>query len=681
MRWPNLWGVMVCLLFLSYSVVACEEFGYMIADNGNVLSCVDGEWMNGGSVIGDVIEHRCEYFDVSAWPHTQEFWQPQYINYSNNRNVSEVIDLCLYSKNPLRGSVFRWANLTRDGSPVMGWQNFTEFCEGEQGVNYGFINATHGYCNKTYQMGNDSGIFVSAGDVYQVDNFQVVDDGVWFQWQEWSIIGFEQEYYMGWRDVTSALETFQFANHYLACARNMSYNPLENKQFKIVPKPWKMGYNNNLKYGLFAKRSNDTLGDALIKDHYCFVDPWVYSDFFFRLPINVTNGGGSLINNQQVRLEINTSDLILNGKMNTDCSDIRFTNSTDDEIYFYVDEFERPCNDARGTWIWVKVPRLPGYWNNETLYMYFGNFHANSLSNGAGVFLFFDDFPGTEVNSSHWDIVGSSLDLIEIDANGDLHIQENGASLSSLETNSTIGFAINDKVNHFFGYTTTGNSVQFDNWGGNIGAYYSNKAARWQTHDGLLGTIGNPNGIDYTIPANFETVCINPGGIVTIFFYNHTLNDTLGACDTTIVPLTVGAKGGKEVWAKRVYVRKWNPYYDDKGGFSYVNYSFVEGSRTCVRVHSAGDEFYDIKACDLNSSNEWDCTVYQPYDPICINPNQDLLLEIVPEDFNLTSARGNWAFNSFYKFSFWFTVIGLFVTMGILWLIGWMFIRSLKIRF
>jgi len=59
----------------------------------------------------------------------------------------------------------------------------------------------------------------------------------------------------------------------------------------------------------------------------------IYVDGFsfkYRIPINITENSGNNLTDYQVLLIINTQQLISQGKMRSDCSDIRFTyyNST-----------------------------------------------------------------------------------------------------------------------------------------------------------------------------------------------------------------------------------------------------------------------------------------------------------------------------------------------------------------
>ena len=114
---------------------------------------------------------------------------------------------------------------------------------------------------------------------------------------------------------------------------------------------------------------------------------WWNSSWQYRRPITITEQSGSTLTDYQVKLTIDTANLISEGKMNSDCSDIRFTDENDNEIPYWI---ENGCNSAN-TIIWVKVPNIPAN-GQTTIYMYYGNPDATSESNGDEVFIFWDDF-------------------------------------------------------------------------------------------------------------------------------------------------------------------------------------------------------------------------------------------------------------------------------------------------
>jgi hypothetical protein len=84
-------------------------------------------------------------------------------------------------------------------------------------------------------------------------------------------------------------------------------------------------------------------------------------------------------------------------KARPDFGDIRFTDSSGKVLSYWIEEIG--SNYAR---FWVKIPNIPTSPDSTTIYMYYGNPDATSVSNGENTFLLFDDFPGTSLDTSKW---------------------------------------------------------------------------------------------------------------------------------------------------------------------------------------------------------------------------------------------------------------------------------------
>ncbi|MEM5820645.1 MAG: DUF2341 domain-containing protein [Candidatus Aenigmatarchaeota archaeon] len=112
-----------------------------------------------------------------------------------------------------------------------------------------------------------------------------------------------------------------------------------------------------------------------------------YGDFNYRIPITITERSGNTLIDYQVLVVINTQNLISQGKMRNDCGDIRFTDSDGKTLLNYWIE-PNTCN-TENTRIWVKVPYIPAS-STKTIYLYYGNPEATSLSNGTATFIAFD---------------------------------------------------------------------------------------------------------------------------------------------------------------------------------------------------------------------------------------------------------------------------------------------------
>ena len=107
----------------------------------------------------------------------------------------------------------------------------------------------------------------------------------------------------------------------------------------------------------------------------------------YRKPITIDNSrNANTLTDYQVLVTLDTRSLISQGKMRSDCGDIRFTDSDGSTLLSYW--IESGCNSAN-TKIWVKVPNIPAS-STKTIYVYYGNPSATSLSNGINTFLAFD---------------------------------------------------------------------------------------------------------------------------------------------------------------------------------------------------------------------------------------------------------------------------------------------------
>ncbi|RDD52553.1 DUF2341 domain-containing protein [Nanoarchaeota archaeon NZ13-N] len=131
---------------------------------------------------------------------------------------------------------------------------------------------------------------------------------------------------------------------------------------------------------------------------------WWDTNWKYRVPITIKENSGSNLTNYQVNITINTQALISAGKMRADCGDIRLTylypNGTEVEIPYWIES--NTCN-TQNTKIWVKVPSIPAN-GQVTIYMYYGNPSATSLSDPKNVFYFYEDWESGSVNNTIWTV-------------------------------------------------------------------------------------------------------------------------------------------------------------------------------------------------------------------------------------------------------------------------------------
>lgn len=114
------------------------------------------------------------------------------------------------------------------------------------------------------------------------------------------------------------------------------------------------------------------------------IDPWL-NGFNYRKEITISSG--SALTYYPVKVSTDTSTLVSNSKLQSDCDDLRFTSS---DGYTAIDYWiESGCNTGT-TVVWVEVPSVAS--GSTTIYMYYGNSAASVASNGANTFEVFADF-------------------------------------------------------------------------------------------------------------------------------------------------------------------------------------------------------------------------------------------------------------------------------------------------
>ena len=181
---------------------------------------------------------------------------------------------------------------------------------------------------------------------------------------------------------------------------------------------------------------------------------WWNSSWPFRKNISVFNSAGDLTN-YQVKLNINMSDAYKNNQINDNCSNIKFTyyNASSDseyEIPYWIQNCS--VNTTGSLMVWVRVPYLKNN-INTTIYAYFGNSNAESVSNGSAVFEFFDDFNENNLDSNVWSVSSSDYSL----NNSVLRLNTGAVGLQgALSFNLEDGYAVDARI--LFDGTSSGYS-------------------------------------------------------------------------------------------------------------------------------------------------------------------------------------------------------------------------------
>jgi hypothetical protein len=149
------------------------------------------------------------------------------------------------------------------------------------------------------------------------------------------------------------------------------------------------------------------------------------------ITINNTQNSNSLTD-YQVKIVMDTASLISAGKLKADGSDLRFTDSDGSTLLSYwIQEGINTTN----TIIWIKVPSIPAS-STKTIYVYYGNSQASSLSNGTATFLTFDNFDDetiTDWTASMSDVsISESGGLQKLSLSSDIYDKGSGAYRSTI---------------------------------------------------------------------------------------------------------------------------------------------------------------------------------------------------------------------------------------------------------
>ncbi len=94
---------------------------------------------------------------------------------------------------------------------------------------------------------------------------------------------------------------------------------------------------------------------------------WFNDNWMYRQRVDITNSG-SAQTDFQVQLTVDTAALITEGKIQSDCDDIRITDINGRVLDYWI---EPSTCDNSSTKIWTKAPSIPT--SGATLYVYYGN--------------------------------------------------------------------------------------------------------------------------------------------------------------------------------------------------------------------------------------------------------------------------------------------------------------------
>lgn len=106
-------------------------------------------------------------------------------------------------------------------------------------------------------------------------------------------------------------------------------------------------------------------------------------------------------------------------------ADVRFMDADGAELAYWIESWDYANRSAR---VWVNVTNLPT--SVSSMRMWYGNPNATSSSNGDATFEFFDDYEGTSLNLTKWDVKAGANYLL---SNGVIKIAGNSWGYYALD--------------------------------------------------------------------------------------------------------------------------------------------------------------------------------------------------------------------------------------------------------
>ena len=98
---------------------------------------------------------------------------------------------------------------------------------------------------------------------------------------------------------------------------------------------------------------------------------WMSSSWAYRREVEIENTGESELTDEDILIEIDTATLVTAGKIESDCDDLRVTDSDETTAIDYW--IEGGC-DTSTTRVWIQIPSLPA--DGKTVYFYYGKASA-----------------------------------------------------------------------------------------------------------------------------------------------------------------------------------------------------------------------------------------------------------------------------------------------------------------
>ncbi len=392
---------------------------------------------------------------------------------------------------------------------------------------------------------------------------------------------------------------------------------------------------------------------------------WWNTSWGKRVQRNVNNASVALTDYQLKNTTTYDSD------MNANFSDLRFTNDTGTLIPYWIES----KTDSSTAEIWLKIPSISTT-TGATVWMYYNNSAANSVSSISDTFVFGDDFPSSSIDLTKWDgdtgsvSVSSGIATLVCSGIQYVHSDSSFAPDTILEARNKIPYTVwaswgmrlapqqmtqyMDGTNNWFSAADSGTSEISTNW--DTTNIYTRKKFIWADSANSVSFFENdiertnsPLTVGANIPDESLNVVMGRGAGVTIytdwiFLRKYTATEPTWAADcaeetvsladlsitgyapTTPITLELGTAQTFNVTTNITSSCKW-----------YINGSLKQTNTTGATEHSYTNTSLEagywnftavVNTTTENASQTWWVTV-------CEAPS------IPPDPTTLSSTTGN----------------------------------------
>ncbi|MFP4524439.1 MAG: DUF2341 domain-containing protein, partial [Candidatus Woesearchaeota archaeon] len=154
----------------------------------------------------------------------------------------------------------------------------------------------------------------------------------------------------------------------------------------------------------------------------------------YKKPITITENSNATLEEYQVPLRIDTATLIAQGKMESDCSDLRIGDETSGHYDYYLDDYTTACGE-NDTLVWAKIPELQADTAKQA-YLYYGNPSATDESDLTATFTYTEPRTvGYLVNDRYSQ---GRLDLLSLSDDNEISVGTTTRTLGKHQTDTTI---------------------------------------------------------------------------------------------------------------------------------------------------------------------------------------------------------------------------------------------------